>query len=321
VRVTTIETSGEAATPRAAARPQDDGLVAAPLDPRWRALAPPEWLEHWSVERVAVDGGEVEVVEAGDGPPLVLLPPMPGWKEAYVALLPLLAERFRVVTFDLRTRFSGRPGWTALVVDAERIAAARFGATPVHVFGHSLGGALALRWAIDHPARMRSLVVSSGFSRVWSPPGGRFARWVEQPLALAAMRWLPDPASGAVARELARRRRWVFDAACDERAVALVRFGVRRAPLGLLRERLALAFRFDVRAALDRLGVPTLVLCGEHDTEFARRSLEELAAAIPGARRGIVAGAGHLHPLSRPRFLADSIVPFLESPRDSTHAS
>lgn len=282
-------------------------LVAEPLDPGWRDFAPAEWLARWQVQRAAVAGGELELVEAGNGPPLVLLPPMPGWKEAYVALLPRLAARFRVVTFDLRTRFEGRPTWAALVADAEAISAQRFGDTPIHVFGHSLGGALALRWAIDHPARFRGLVVSSGFAHVWSPPGGRFARWIEQPLVLAAMRWLPDGASRVVARRLAAARRWVFDAACDEHVVALMLHGVRRMPLGLLRERLRLAFGFDVRSALGRLEVPTLILCAEHDTEFARRSAEDLLAAIPGAGRGVIAGAGHLHPLSQAGALADAV--------------
>lgn len=302
-----IETKDDRAETRGATHARTERRVAEPLDPGWRDLAPAEWLAGWRVERAAVAGGEVELVEAGAGPPLVLLPPMPGWKEAYVALLPRLATRFRVVTFDLRTRFDGRPGWDALVADAERIATQRFGDAPLHVFGHSLGGALALRWALDHPGRFRGLVVSSGFARVWSPPGGLLARWVEQPLALAAMRWLPDAASRAVARRLAAGRRWVFDAACDERVVALMRHGIRRVPLRLLRERLDLAFGFDVRDSLRSLGVPTLIVCAEHDTEFARRSAQELLAAIPGASRATIAGAGHLHPLSQAGALVDAI--------------
>lgn len=317
-----IETKDGGADTRAAARGRTATLVAEPLDPGWRNLAPAEWLADWRVERAAVAGGEVEVVAAGAGPPLVLLPPMPGWKEAYVALLPRLATRFRVLTFDLRTRFDGRPGWDALVADTERIAAQRFGDAPIHVFGHSLGGALALRWALDHPARFRGLIVSSAFARVWSPPGGRFARWVEQPLALAAMRWLPDAASRAVARRLAAGRRWVFDAACDERVVALMRHGIRRVPLRLLRERLDLAFGFDVRDSLGRLDVPTLIVCAEHDTEFARRSADELLAAIPGAGRATIAGAGHLHPLSQAGALVDAIDVWIATLRRSPiHAS
>lgn len=302
-----IDTKGERTEARAASRPDAAPLVAEPLAPGWRDLAPAEWLTRWRVEHAAVAGGEIELVEAGAGPPLVLLPPMPGWKEAYVALLPRLASRFRVVTFDLRTRFAGRPGWEALVADAERIVTRRFGDAPLLVFGHSLGGALALRWAIDHPARFRGLVVSSGFARVWSPPGGLLARWIEQPLVLAAMRWLPDAASRVVARRLAVGRRWVFDAACDEHVVALMRHGIRRVPLRLLRERLDLAFDFDIRGSLGRLEIPTLVLSAEHDTEFARRSADELLAAIPGAGRGIIAGAGHLHPLSQAGTLADAV--------------
>jgi len=293
------EKSGDPARDRSA-----PPLVAEPLDPRWREQAPPAWLEHWRVERVAVAGGDIEVVEAGTGPPLVLLPPLPGWKEAYVALLPLLARRFRTLTFDLRSRFASRPGWEALVADAERIAADRFGPRPVAVFGHSLGGALALRWAIDQPARVRALVVSSSFPRVFTPAGAWAARWVEQPLALAAMRWLPDRWSARAARRLAARERWVFDRHCDECVVEMIRRGVRGASMALVRQRIELALAVDLRAGLSSIRCPVLIVHGERDTEFARQAALELANAIPHAERASIPGGGHLHPLSRADELA-----------------
>jgi len=284
-------------------RAVENPLVATLLDPRWRAFAPPAWLERWRVERVAVEGGEVEIVEAGEGPPLVLLPPLPGWKEAYLALLPILARRFRVLTFDLRSRFTGRARWEALVADAERIVATRFGGESVAVFGHSLGGALALRWAIDRPTRIRALVLSSAFRRVFTPRGAGIARWLEQPVALAAMRWLPARASAGAARRLAAGCRWVFDPHCDPHVIDLVRHGVRTVPLALVSRRVGLALEVDPGERLSHIACPVLILHGERDTEFARASAAELAATLPQAQRAVIAEAGHLHPLSRPEEL------------------
>jgi pimeloyl-ACP methyl ester carboxylesterase len=297
----------------------ESALVADPLSPHWRASAPPEWLEHWNVRRLPVAGGEVEAVECGAGPPLVMLPPLPGWKESFVALLPHLARRFRVLTFDLRSRFEGAPGWDAagspargaagtqawdaMVADAEALAEARFGG-PVAVFGHSFGGALALRWAARHPARVRALVVSSGFARVLTPPGAFAARYIEQPLALAAMRLLPDAWSARIARDLSRRRRWVFDRHCDHPVTELVRAGIRHAPIGLVRQRVRLAFGFDLRAELARVTCPTLIVHGEHDTPFVLAAAAELERGLPVCERRPVPEGGHLHPLSRPAELA-----------------
>jgi len=290
--------------------PPAPALLADPLPPRWRESAPGDWLELWHPRRLPVAGGRIEAVECGAGPPLVLLPPLPGWKEAFVALVPRLARRFRVLTFDLRSRFEGTPSWDALVADAEALAGARFGG-PVAVLGHSFGGALAMQWAIRHPGRVRALVVSSGFARVFTPPGAALARYVEQPLALAAMRWLPDGASARLAATLARRRRWVFDAYCDRAVVELIRLGIRGVSPRLVRERVRLALGLDLRAELEKIECPTLVLRGERDTPFARAAADEIARGIAHCERRTIVGAGHLHPLSRPGDLAESVMAWL----------
>jgi pimeloyl-ACP methyl ester carboxylesterase len=262
--------------------------------------------------RAPVAGGEIETVEAGSGPPLLLLPSLPGWKETYVALLPRLAARFRVLTFDLRSRFRGQPSWPELLDDVSALAE-RLGPGPLAVMGHSLGAALALHWAAEHPERVRALILSSGFVQVFTPRRAWGSRYLEQPFALAGMRWLPETLSARFARGLAARRRWVFDGHCEGVVTELTRFGVRRVPLRLVRERIRIAFGLDLRASLASVGCPTLILRGERDTEFVRESAIELEAGIRGATSRTIGGAGHLHPLSRPDELAAVVSHWLES--------
>lgn len=281
------------------------------MSPRWHSAAPADWLEHWNPARFALPDGEIDLVECGSGPPLVLLPPIPGWKEAFVALAPLLARRHRVLTFDLRSRFRGEPSWDDLADDAEAIVAERVGG-PVAVLGHSFGGMLALHWAARHPERVRSLVVSSSFARLMTPRGAWARRFLEQPVALAAMRWLPDPASAGVAEWLARRRRWVFDAYCDRAVVELVRAGIREVPFGLVRQRLHMVIAADLRASLPSIAAPTLVLHGEHDTAFAVKAADELASGLQRCERAVIAGGDHLHPLSRAGILSALVGDWLE---------
>lgn len=279
--------------------------VAARLDPGWRRWARPGWLAGWNPAPFPLDGGDTELVETGDGPPLLLLPPLPGYKEAWIAAAPALARRFRVVTFDLRAEFAGPPRWEALVDDVARVVAERAGGRAI-VAGHSLGGALALRFAIAHPAAVRGLVLSSAFRRVTTPAAQVLRRFVEQPAVLAALRTLPEAGAVRLAARLARARRWVLDPACDEHVCGLMVRGIRTAPLGLLRARLALALALEVRDA-GTVRAPALALWGEHDTAFAAAESAALAREIPGAGRAVSPGAGHLHPLSNPEWFATTV--------------
>jgi len=284
--------------------------VGARFPEGWHGLVPAEWIEAWRPEPLELEDGVTEVVTMGAGPPLLLLPPLPGYKEAFVGLAWRLARTHRVVTVDLRARFTGAPTWNALVRDLERVAE-RHAPDPAVVVGHSLGAALAQRWALAHPERVSALVLSSPFARVTGARGVAWKRYGEQPLVLASLRWLPDRWAAALARDLVRRGAWVFDERCRGAALDLLRFGIRRMPLTLGRDAVRLAFAHDARAELARIGVPTLLIVGERETAWARAAEAEIAGLLPAAERRVSPGAAHLHPLSSPEWLADTIAEWL----------
>ncbi len=290
------------------------GAAGVRLGDGWQSRVPAAWLERWRPQRFELDGGWTEVVVMGDGPPLVLLPPLPGYKEAWIACAAALAPEFRVITFDLRHRFRGPPSWDALVEDMRRIL-------DVHapgaagVAGHSLGGALAQRWALAHPERVSALVLSSTFARVTNPPGNRWGRFVEQPFVLAGQRWLPAALARPIARRLAARGAWVYDTSCDDAVLDLVRHCIRDiGPRGaLLTVRLAMAH--DTRATLGALVPPTRIVVGELENVFYRDAIAELRRLLPAAEFAVSPGASHLHLLSNANWLADQIAGWMRAPR------
>jgi 3-oxoadipate enol-lactonase len=284
--------------------------IAARLDDGWQRAADPAWLEGWVEREFELPGGVTRIVVMGEGPPLVLVPPLPGFKEAFVACARLLARRFRVVTYDLRSVFDGRPPWEALLDDLRRVTAA---AAPglAAVAGHSMGGALAQRFALAHPERVASLVLSSSFARVVTPGSHWRARYVEQPAVLAALRFLPEPRALSYAQRLAARHGWVFDPRCGPPVLGLVRHGIRRVPVRLALARVGLAFGHDTRADLPRIGCPTLVIVGERESAAYRDAAAELARLIPRARLALSPGAGHLHLLSNPEWFAETVSAWL----------
>src|SRR5262245_15053646 len=280
--------------------------VGARFPEGWRGLVPPEWIEAWRPEPLAIDGGVTEVVTMGSGPPLLLLPPLPGYKEAFVGLAWRLARSHRVVTFDLRARFAGAPSWEVLERDLARVTE-RHAPEPAVVMGHSLGAALAQRWALAHPERVSALVLSSPFARVNRARGVAWKRYGEQPLVLASLRWLPERWAATLARDLVRRGAWVFDERCHGAALDLLRFGIRRMPLTLGRDAVRLAFAHDARAELTSISIPTLLIVGERESPWARAAEAEIAALLPAAERRVSPGAAHLHPLSSPEWLAETM--------------
>jgi pimeloyl-ACP methyl ester carboxylesterase len=281
--------------------------VAARLPRGWERLVAPEWLRDWRPAALALEDGLTEVVVLGTGPPLLLLPPLPGYKEAWLGVAARLAARFRVIAWDLRVRHRGRPSWDAHLRDLERVSD-RLAREPAVVVGHSLGGALAQRWALARPDRVSALVLSSSFARVTTQPAHWGKRYLEQAAVLASQRLLPEPIAAALARRLAARGAWVYDPLCDERLLAFVRFCIRTQPLAAARDCVLLAFAHDTRAALPALRHPTLIVVGERESAWARGAADELRALVPRAEWRCSPGASHLHPLSAPAWLADTVL-------------
>jgi len=280
--------------------------IGTHLPDGWQRTVDPAWLEGWHAQPFPLAGGTTEVVAMGEGPPLLLLPPLPGFKEAWIGVAHLFARRFRVVTFDLRARFDGPPSWHEWLEDLARVADA-FAPGEAIVMGHSMGGALAQRWTLARPERVRALVLSSSFARVGGTRGQWRKRYVEQTLVLASQRWLPEGFAAPMARRLAARGAWVYDAHCDEHVLAFVRRGIRGVPLALAGQRVRLAFAHDTRADLPRVTAPTLLAVGEREARWAREATDELARLIPDAEVRVSPDVAHLHLLSSPAWLADTV--------------
>ncbi|MEZ5825617.1 MAG: alpha/beta fold hydrolase, partial [Geminicoccaceae bacterium] len=121
-------------------------------------------------------------IEAGEGPPLVLLHGIGGHGESFAAQVDAFADRFRCLSWNM-PGYAGRPLDGPLAFDrlASTLLAelAEKGVSEAHFLGHSIGGMIAQEIAATRPEVVRSMVLVAT-----SPAfGGRDPAFREQFLA------------------------------------------------------------------------------------------------------------------------------------------
>src|SRR5262249_42825415 len=113
---------------------------------------------------VTVDGGRMRYLQAGSGPPLLLVHGLLGYSFSWRFVIPVLAEMATIYAVDmLGTGFSDRPPKLdcSLKAGAQRLL--RFmdtvGLTSCDLLGTSHGGAVAMMAAALAPEKIRRLIL------------------------------------------------------------------------------------------------------------------------------------------------------------------
>lgn len=239
--------------------------------------------------------------------PLVLIAGLGAKGTSWEPFLSTAKQDHRVLTFD--NRGSGQapalPEGASIgdaVGDALRLLDA-LGVDRMQLVGRSMGGMIAQELALRIPDRVSKLVLVSTTGRADAHLAEVFGTW-------AAL------AEAGVKAELRHRTSllWCLGRESLETEVAQGYLAARARsdrPLDYARQARACAAH-DALSKLDAVRCPTLVVGGDDDRLTPLRHAEELAAAIPGARRVTIPGAGHLAYLEAPQRFAREVLGFLE---------
>jgi 3-oxoadipate enol-lactonase len=243
------------------------------------------------IDTLAINGAELVYEAWGDGDvPLLLLHGFTGSRLDWADVVDDLARDRLVVAYDQRghgdsTNFGDVSAYTfeRLAADLDAVVADR-GLAPIDLLGHSMGGIIAMRYAIDHPDTLRSLVL---MDTAGAPAGGIPRAWVDGVLQNAR-----ENGMSAVAEMMVR-----FLDAQDPPARQAVKERVRRKLSNMDQEAFAgfssaLSTYESMLDELSSLSMPVTVLVGENDTGL-REGADVLAKTIPGAELVVIPDAGH----------------------------
>ncbi|MEU1074733.1 MULTISPECIES: alpha/beta hydrolase [unclassified Streptomyces] len=260
----------------------------------------------------SLDGALAYRDTGGSGVPVVLLHAgfldHTMWDEQ----VPPLAQAFRVIAPDARGH-----GWSANAnrpfrqTDDLAALLRHLEAHPAVLVGISMGAAIAVATALEHPALVRALVITGGgtdegaFTEPWSRQvqaaqfqalaAGDIEGWHE-----AGDLWAhgPERARDAVPPQTYARLR------------EMRRRTISKHSPGEPDHRVVVA---DLTARAGRIAVPVLALNGAQDAPELRDMAEYIARAAPLGRTAVIDGAAHFPNLDRPESYTRIVADFVHS--------
>ncbi|GAA0530643.1 alpha/beta fold hydrolase [Halorubrum ejinorense] len=255
------------------------------------------------MERVTHDGRATayrRFDRGGEGPTVCFVHGSGGTKDVWKSQA-RLADRYPGVAVDLSGHGDSDDVGTAagpetLDAYADDVVAVMEATDATALCGNSLGGAVALRIALDRDLGLDGLVLAGTGAKLG----------------------VADPLRDALANDFERAvsllhapGRLFHDAPAEY--VDLSEAAMRACGREVTERDFLTCHAFDVRDRLDGIGVPTLAVVGEHDELTPPAYHEYLADNVPRAEWTTVPDAAHLAMIERPAAFNDALSGFLDS--------
>jgi len=237
--------------------------------------------------------GRIHLVAEGAGEPLILLHSNGCSLHEYVGSMPLLAQRFRCIAWDMPGHGDSdpAPGHLSVADYADAVLALMdaLALERAHVCGASIGGLVCIALGARAPQRLLSTVIVEA-------PLRTAAQWAAQWPRIEAMFAVPVQTR----EEVAPRLRSLTD---DE----LARWNIDRLKAGSWRmvDVMWACRQYDALADLSRIGCPAGVLIGDRGPVAAH--VDDYRARLPGAPIRILPDAGHFPMLDDPAGFAEAL--------------
>ncbi len=174
---------------------------------------------------------------------------------------------------------------------AEEVRALIEGLEDVVLVGHSMGGAIAMTYALTYP--LKACVLA-----------GTGARLRVLPAILEQVRENYEPTIDLILEHAVYHK--------TEEIMKHSKEEMLKTPPEITYRDFLACNKFDVMGEIEKLNIPTLVVCGDQDMMTPPKYSEYLAAKIPKSTLRIIKDCGHMLMLERPQEFNETIKEFLK---------
>jgi len=246
----------------------------------------------------------------GSGEPLILISGLGGDRNFWQASIGPLSVHYRVIIFD--TRGIGKteaPGAAySMEMFADDLAGLMSGLhiQQAHILGFSMGGQIALQFALKYPEQVKRLIIAASCARL----NTQIRLFIDAVLTVYE--------NGISTRQMFELiAPWLFSDSFLSRPGndVFLQFDEddpEQQPLYAWKNQYLAQRAFDGTAELHRIKTAPLIISGEMDVFAQLNDAQILAAGLPGARLEILRGAGHLFNFEMPDVFHELVTGFLK---------
>ncbi len=243
----------------------------------------------------------------GSGPPFVLVHGLGMDQTMWDLQIPQFSQDFQVIVYDLRGQGQSEspdfPYSLDLFADDLHHLLRHLGLKNARILGLSLGGRVALKFALKYPQETKALILADTQSEVLEENKAQFL-WTAD---LARKEGMEKTAEIFFSRPQFQG----LGMAHPERVQKEKARFVQTSPIGFAQCCVAIVRMERLTASLCRIQAPTLALAGEKDESYLP-FLELFANSIPRCKPLVIPYAGHLSNLENPEAFNDAVSKFLQ---------
>lgn len=260
-----------------------------------------------------VEDVEIYYEVHGEGEPLLLIMGLANNLLSWHRTIPVLAKHYQVIAFDNRgVGRSGKPDIPysiEMMANDARAVLDAVGVESTHIFGISMGGMIAQRFALSYPERVRSLILGcttmGGSQHVKPAP-----EVIEVLLARGSETETPEEIAWKSVPIL-------YSQAFIEKERELIAEDIAKRievpiPAYAYMRQLQATMGHNTYDELPTIQAPTLVIHGDEDALIVYDNGEIIASRIPQAQMVRLPGAGHIFWTEAPEATNQAILTFLQ---------